>query len=207
MSLESIKTYKLHSGHLGDCWSYMNFLLYKNPQGVIRCTSPNPDRVEFYKRIYNLLNSDTKVIFEVGSDYDYSYSKSKQMVEFKFLSTKIKYRAGNYICYSFDANWIVDKKIPQNVDEILKHKSFCDIQKIKCSLPLSIEDDVYLLANCKLYVGVDNGISHIAKSVGCPMLLIEHIHPLEDGFPSKYNNYIKAIGVNDAINKMQEFLK
>lgn len=191
-----MKRFFLHAGHLGDCWCYLNFLIHNNPSSKIICVSPNPERVEWYKRLYDLIDTNVEIIFEVSPEYDQRYQKSDLLPKCFYSSTKKKYNQGQYIAYSFDANWIPDKKVPPNIEEYLDSKIIKNLNTIKCGLPQTIEEVVSTLSNCLFYIGVDNGVSHVARSVKCPVILIEHNHPLESGFPSKYCSYAKVTSPN-----------
>ena len=49
-------------------------------------------------------------------------------------------------------------------------------------------------------------MAHIARSVGCPLILIQDEWDLERGFPSSVYSYTKAAGTDDAIKKLAKFL-
>jgi len=92
-------------------------------------------------------------------------------------------------------------KAPPDVMSILT--AFPDKKFIKLGLPLSIENIVEHLSTCTLLVSIDNGIGHIARSVGCPHVLIEHEWDVERGFPVNQSNYHKAKGTQEAIKKIR----
>ena len=71
-------------------------------------------------------------------------------------------------------------------------------------LPLTIEEDVFRLANAACFLGVDSGISHIAYSVGCPVFLLEYQEPLEGAHKQK--PFIRCRGADDAILKIRRSL-
>lgn len=192
-----MKTFLLHNGHLGDCWCYINYLLNENKDSEIKCVSPNLDRVNFYKSIYDLLETDVKIIFEQSNTYDVSHGKKGYLAHCQYKNTKIKYSKGSHIAYSFDASYMIKEKIPENINEFLQFEEIKNIPKIRCGLPMSLEDNVKILSNCIFYIGVDNGISHVARSVGCPMLLIEHRWDLEKAFPSNHCVYKKCNGIEN----------
>jgi hypothetical protein len=179
-------------------------------QGKDKCSkvvSPNPDRVALYKRIYDLLKTDDSIVFEVSRNYDIKVGKTNFLVLCHYPRTKIPYTGGSKkICYTFEANWIVDKKIPPGIERILEVKDFQEYEFVKMGLPISLEDNVKLLSECAMFVGVDNGICHVARSVGCPSFLIEHLHPMKNGFPYEYCKYTHCYGVDDTINKMMKHL-
>lgn len=202
------KTYFLHDGHLGDCWAYMAWLLTR--EGDDRCTkvvSPNSDRVDFYRRIYNLMDTDGSLVFEVSKEYDQKIGKRRFLVDCIYPRTKITYECKtNIICYTFDANSFVDRKIPPNISKILQVESFKNYKFVDVGLPLTLEDSIKLLSSCKIFVGVDNGLSHVARSVGCPSFLVEYLFPITNAFPYEYFEYHHCYGVDDTIRKMKKFL-
>jgi hypothetical protein len=97
------------------------------------------------------------------------------------------------IAYSFDANYQADLKIPPNVNEILEQlrAALPDYKIVKVGLPMSVPDCVKTLAQSAAYLGIENGISHINRSVGTPMFMIQYRTTTltEVGFPFSACSY------------------
>jgi hypothetical protein len=69
--------------------------------------------------------------------------------------------------------------------------------------PLGIGQAVEALAQCELSVTVDNGIAHIAHSVGCPRVILEYDQPLRHSHRRK--RYVRCKGTEEFLDFMRGF--
>ena len=111
---------------------------------------------------------------------------------------------GTHICYQFDGRSIPTLKNPP-ANEIPILLSWAPEREfVKVGLPLSLEESIYRMSTCALYVGVCSGMSHVAHSVQCPMLLIQYKQHLDNWHPRE--GWTKAVGTSDAIAQAKRML-
>lgn len=85
---------------------------------------------------------------------------------------------GNHqVCYQFDGVSSAESKnpSPQDLDRILEA---IGTDGIRLGNHQTLTDIVALLSKSSLFVGVDSGMSHIAHSVGVPVLIVEYGLPV-----------------------------
>lgn len=131
-------------------------------------------------------NSDLRNKFESENSYHTIYFPTKITHDPRYTE--------NIIVYNFSARWEKEKKRPEKIEEILStiQSKLPNIKLIQVGLPMSLTQTVKLLAKSKLLLSIDNGIAHVARSVGVPMFLIEHKLPLSRGFPESSCQYVKV---------------
>ncbi len=121
-----------------------------------------------------------------------------------YWPTRPRWSAGPYrqVCYQFDGKTHPHKTNPPPTDllRLLSPWLPTGYKFTQLGLPLSIADDVQLLAHSDAFLGVDSGISHIAHSAGIPCFLLEYEEPLRLAHPNK--DYVPCYGANDAIQKV-----
>jgi hypothetical protein len=108
------------------------------------------------------------------------------------------------ITYTRDANWMPDQKLNPEWNTLwdsIKTLQWIEVNKntggnLQCQK---------LIAESDLFIGVDNGVSHMAKSVGIPMILLEYKLGLERGFPSSIVQYTKATTNEEIINLIKKY--
>jgi hypothetical protein len=135
-----------------------------------------------------------------------SFVESAESYETVYYPTKVTYPVRELtktIAYSFDAQWRRNQKIPLDLDSLLDDLSgrLPDYRLHRVGLPMSLSDIVQTLASSRLLLSVDNGIAHVARSVGVPLALIEHLLPVERGFPRRSCVYTKVTRDN-AVEKV-----
>lgn len=128
-----------------------------------------------------------------------------------YYPTKIRYNPiGNLIACSFASNWNREAKTPHDLyanfwqlKKTLPEYNFVSITKATHPTITSVVDT---LSQASLLLAVDNGICHIARSVGVPMFIIEHKWPLERGFPTTVCQYTK-VSSDNLIAPIWDFLR
>ena len=199
--------YFLHAGHLGDCWAYMNYLLDVADGKPIIAVSPNPDRVEWYRRIYDLLEHDDCISFEVSGDYRRKLGKQRMFVDRVYHKVKKQYtQTDNTIAYSITARSFNEQDLHRQLTGFVGDVE--EYKYIECGLPMEIEEIVDILSRCTLYVGIDNGVSHLARSVGCPMIFLNaRCHDITHAHPKQFCDYVQADSVEEVRMKVREQLE
>ena len=211
--------------HLGDIWANINFCIRKANVKKITFTSKDKKKLDFVKRVVNLLNIKGKNIYFENKSCENGFrdvfrgkipqwDRDKIAYACKYYPVKKnkKKRDEKKICFSFEGGnknaicgrWMKKEgfsKLPKNTNTILTE--FEGFNFVKMGLPMEIEEIAEHLSSCLLYVGIDNGITHIARSVGCKILILQHEWPVEHAFPLGVSNYVKCNSVNEAIKNIR----
>jgi hypothetical protein len=205
------------SFHLGDSWARLNYALRLLEQGEqFSIYLPN----QMTRDIFGLLdigsvrpallperqkpNADSKRLFD-------RIDKGAAAYQCRYFPTKVGHKPeGLTIGYTFDAQWQVEQKVHPNLKSIL--------EKLRERLPSytlkpigqphqkTVPEVVAALAGLQLLIAVDNGIAHVARSVGVPLFLVEHNWPLLRGFPVENCIYTK-VTVEDAEEKIFHYTR
>lgn len=206
---------RFNQWHLGDFWCRLNYLLrevetdHRDRIYEIRCVTE--DLYNFVTQLYNLLDLPEDLInsIEINSKPGGRRAEDReQTYKCKYFETKKKWSITDrkVICYSFDASWKANLKIPPDISNILHDADLKDYKFIKVGLPRTIEDIIDLLSICDVLVTVDNGIAHLARSVKCPTIIVEHKWGLDRGFPRGSCEYIKGEGTEGTLTKLKLLL-
>lgn len=115
-----------------------------------------------------------------------------------YYPTKIRHtpNQSKTIALSLDASWNAISKTPPLNEPIQKLlKSLPDYKFIQINRKTypDVVSVIELLSRVAILISVDNGIAHIARSVGVPLFLIEHQLSLDRGFPTFACRYQKVI--------------
>lgn len=156
-----------------------------------------------YLSIYNL-NWTYKVSGNFVSTY--SYRDFSELYKNLPLIPKISHIPKLYkkITYTKDANWKIDEKLNPEWDKLWG--TFPGVEWIEVNRNVGDATKCQqLIAESDLFIGVDNGVSHLAKSIGTPMILLEHTWELERGFPSNIFSYTKAKTNDEVISIITSF--
>jgi hypothetical protein len=194
----------IYARHLGDYWSRINYML--------RLVSEVEQQ---YDEIHFLTPTKKPYMYETGStinsllDYPFKDKLSIKQVsdgEFKldlyvasghhcaaayfcdFYETKKNWgntkSVENKVCVSYDSGWQVEQKTPLYLDslhEVLQE----DFEVVKLNHPMTIDEYVSHLSECKCFFTVDAGLSQMARSIKCPTIIAEHRHRVETAHPRK----------------------
>lgn len=103
------------------------------------------------------------------------------------------------ITYTKDGYWMADQKLNPEWDSLWG--SITEIEWIEVNRNINNTLKAQqTIAESDLFIGVDNGVAHMAKSTGTPMILLEHKLLLERGFPKNVVKYETAHTNQEAIN-------
>lgn len=100
----------------------------------------------------------------------------------------------NLICYQFDGNSYHKYKNHSDNETNKLINSFSDIKFLKLGKHLSIKECINYLSICKLFIGVDSGMSHLAHCVNTPCVLIKNRFNLKH--IKKFHNNSKYTVIN-----------
>lgn len=205
-----------NSFHLGDCWARLNYALRLIQHGEeFSIYLPN----QMTRDILDLLdlgqirptllperqkpNEDSKQLFA-------RIDKGAAAYRCEYFPTKMAHQPrGMKIGYSFDAQWQAEKKVPPNllsiVENLRSQFPAFTFQAIGQPHQGTVADVVSVLAELQLLIAVDNGIAHVARSVGVPLFLVEHHWPLSRGFPQE-NCVFTKVTVEDAADRVARYV-
>jgi hypothetical protein len=208
--------FSIKASHLGDYWSrMMHALVYAqlHDESTLVVPANEVERHTICKQIYDLVDFDKKwnYLYDVNKTVNFKYTTFSSKLSYNciYFPTKQKWKANKSkkICYSFDANYEKDKKTPPDIEESIKIKEIDEYQKVRVGLPMDLYQVVKELSECEFLVTLDNGIAHVARSVGCPIILVQHTFSVARGFPPGSCEYNLSAGTQDTINHIKNFVK
>jgi Glycosyltransferase family 9 (heptosyltransferase) len=176
--------------HLGDLWALSSFILETGLPAQVACH--HQDIAATMLKILGSFDTDARLVtvavgermpgsFSPDAD-DYSVLYARRYLRTRRRWCKERNTRASTLCYNVDAAWRAADKIPPYVDdltEVLRRQ----FNAAPIGLPMAIDAAVEHLAQCDLFLSVDSGLAHVARSVGCPLVLIEYRHSLARGFP------------------------
>lgn len=193
----------LRNYHLGDRWARLNYALRlleqgeefglwlsdRNAEEIIAALDVGTLKPNILVRRPNSDPLSRKLIHHIDSGTT-AYSC-------RYFSTFARHSSsGLTIGYTFSANWRVDQKVPPGLDNTLAtlKSELSQYTFVPLGLPHqnSVTELIATLAGVSCIVSVDNGVAHVARSVGVPIFLVEYEHPLSRGFPVTACSYTRV---------------
>jgi hypothetical protein len=180
-SITSMDVYSLHlGGHFGDIWRSISYLCnlsikhnwttritkYCRYYGKVQDTS------KLIQDIYKLLDTPGKI--EIIDARPTNTVKEENIFGDKLIPTKLQWKnpKNNTICYQFDGVVCAKRCPPEStINNLIKLLSPY-YKFIKLGKPKTPEECLKIAINCKLFIGVDSGMSHLCLSAGVPIHLI-----------------------------------
>jgi len=204
-----------NSFHLGDRWSRINFALrlieQRHRMGIYL-----PDQL--CKDIVDALDigdlqphlTDVKDRTREMRGLNWYIDQGTRAYSCQYFPTRKRHSPeARKIGYSFSANWRAELKIPRHPDKLLNtlRQRFQGFDFVPLGLPhqTTIGELVDVLASVRLFLSVDSGVAHVARSVGTPLFLLEYKWGVERGFPSAACHYTKVTR-SDAGDHLERFL-
>jgi len=190
-SISPNKIYKPCGTHLGDCWSFVSYMLLNEARTI--SDGGNSGVNKKIIEIMPLLESKHRP--SIISDPDVQGAGS---FGHKYLRTKIKWQDGkffNRICYQFDgrSNTGAKNMSKSKEKEMLECFNHLGVHATKLGSSLSLLNCVKVAAASDLFIGVESGMSHLCHSVGVPTFIIankldkDHIEKYHT--PNKYESH------------------
>lgn len=193
--LDSRVIYQLHNSNLGDHWtSYclMTCLGKRHKRqyslGVRNAGEDYTKRLEevaglFREQLYSPILVDAEGQEKVDAWLNWAYPAVLVDFRHRWDISHVE----KTVCYQFDGISSAEDKNPPpmlalGIKGYFKNKGF---KLIRLGGHMSLEEAVFYLSRCSLFVGCDSGFSHIAHSVGCPVYMYEgnlpfwHVHRLK----------------------------
>lgn len=207
--------YRLRTAfHLGDCWARLNFALRLLEKGErFSIYLPNQTTREIFEaldigRLRPHLLRDKSVVDPPSRELFGRIESGAVAYQCEYFPTKARpCPEGWEIGYALEANWKPDLKIPPALSEVIPALAsalpHCRLVGLGRPWQTSVKAVVARMTKLRLVLAVDNGIAHIARSVGVPLFLLEHQLPLERGFPRERCNYVR-VTIQDVVEKIVE---
>ena len=105
-------------------------------------------------------------------NHQFPYYKSNFIWEYK---DDLQYD----VCFQFDTSINSTKYLPSKViskemkEEILKAFEKLGFKVKELGIPNTLQEDIRIILNSKLFVGIDSGMSHICHTIGIPIFIKE----------------------------------
>ncbi len=111
-----------------------------------------------------------------------------------------------YICYQFDGISSAECKNPpeQDLDNILRDIYRSRLSGHMLGMGSTLENVVEHLSVASVFVGVDSGMSHLAHSVGCPVIIVEYGLPVITCHRCKH--FLHVRGTDELLAAFKEFV-
>lgn len=208
-----VNFYRLGSRyHLGDRWARLNLALRRIEGGEeIALYLPDDGAREILSSLDighiqpNLL-AEKPAIDAESRKIIRQISTGETAYRCRSLPAKMRHTpAGRLVGVSLAANWRPSEKIPTGIENtisslrsLLPSHEFVSVGKPHQN---SVTELVAALARLQLLLSVDNGVAHVARSVGVPLFLLEHLLPISRGFPREACDYtlVKSHTVIDSV--------
>lgn len=168
---------------LGDRWAHFNRIIKfsKDGNGFIYFDNKSEDEINKLYELWNLIDTNVKlnIVYEYCNppqadgvlEFPYPYYKTKK--QWSHLNNK-KYD----ICYQIkttqeSAEWLpiknfTEKNISDFENKIASKYKIIEIGNDKNT---PVEEEINIMLESKIFVGISSGFSHIAHSVGIPVFL------------------------------------
>ena len=211
---------------LGDCITLVNYLLHESqtagaPVIVSRHFPPKPESKEtaygLMDRIAAMLDSKGHFVWtdEPGNFTTEQFRIWSPPGGYRRLPLKpwLRWNGGtmNAVAIQLNGHSGGANKNPTTDDcwrleTVIKNKG---VDVIKLGLPMSLEQSISIMRQCKLFIGVCSAMSHLAHACGIPTIIIEYrlaITPWHPAPDDEYTPWHYARGTNRAMTKALELL-
>lgn len=198
---------------LGDLWRDLRFLSKlagdTNSKVKIRTSyvSSRKRDKSVEKKIKEALPLfENSELIELVEDYSTEYKLNwKTAANIARGRTKIKwsYTNSKKVLYQFDGKRVgsLSEDEENKILNFLKDNGY---ETMKLGWENTLEESVKLLSECKFFIGVSSGFSHIAGTVGCPTILLRQ-HLGINNFKFLHGN-MKYILCDSSLDKSKETL-
>lgn len=152
-------------------------------------------------------------IFTDDSPTHYFYADPDLLTEsykctYKKLNNNHLKREKQYITYSFDSICdAVEKTPPYLSDLIIKlEKKYTKDRVIEVGSNIGISKTIEYITNSFVFVGIDNGASHLTRCTDTPLIMMKHFLDVRRAFPPEYYSYDVATSLNDVLNLVEKYV-
>lgn len=185
-----------NKSHVGDTiaiFNEINRLLEDGCDVSIADTIDNLPRYQMFRDLFNM-DWDMKLTGTIEG-FNTRFRNFKKLYGVKPIPTKVRHNGSikyNKITYTMDAVFMKEDKLDPSWLDVLGY----NVPWICVEKPMTFVDKVEAIAKSDLYIGPDNGIAHLCRSIGTPMIILEYKWPLILGFPNT-NEYTLCKTIED----------
>ena len=221
---------QLNKGGFGDKWAQVsasvNYAIRNNHQYVLfseygeKGKKGEIELLDPYNKnvildIFRQFDMDVRFVFESRTSKRESVKFVKE--KYPLVTQKHVPERHNRIGYQMKVENIISPYHKQNgytEDEYEQFLSWMNeqthIEFIELGKHMSLEENINILCNSDLFMGIDSGMSHMAHSVDIPMFLQLHRGKLYRGRQLEYfhpnKRYTPTKDINDMIDKVEGYL-
>lgn len=190
---------------LGDRWAHLNRIIKCSNDGLGKIYFDNQSESEIkkVKSLWDLIDTDIQLEFVYENNINFKQAEGVVEFPFPYYKTKKQWLDSSQkkydICYQThtnlkSANWLPIKNFTENDKNEFerKIKPFFTTIELGKNDTIPIEEEINIMLNSKIFVGICSGLSHIAHSVGIPVFLKKFENDYNNSIPDDLN-WVKFI--------------
>ncbi len=168
---------KCWGNHLGDVWAFVNYCIKYNHHEL---SATDVDGNPIDKKIYEIFeNLDTSFEFDVCySDKKYATVNQFDAWSTVYIPTIVKWHQNNngIITHQLDGGRLhadlkgISRDFKLDILQVMRSRGYVE-QSVGGEFSLS--ECIKHMSESAFFIGIDSGMSHVAHSVGVPIILIE----------------------------------
>lgn len=190
--------------NLGDHWATVNYLVTRSftlrEEQLLSRYQHGVDFKPRFTEILGVLDMPERSSVVITDEKGTHEPEGFDIWAGFFWATKEKwdpFKHENKICYQFDGISSADDKNPSPEDEARILSACSKHTVVRVGKDMTLEQVVHEMATSAVFIGCDSGMSHIAHSVGVPMILVEYKLPIVT--THRHKNYKTARGTNEML--------
>jgi hypothetical protein len=138
------------------------------------------------------VNDDVELIIPEGLPKSVPFNYGKYMrvpmfdpflnedpVEYRLVKSAWKPGRYNRMCYQFYGTSFWRRQNFRKPEAIQLYCSFPEIEKVKLGLPLTLAQSAEIMRNSDFFVGIDSGMTHLARCIGIPAFVNPQRVPMD----------------------------
>lgn len=190
--------------HFGDQITFINLVKNLN----IDSYKINPTN-EFGRELCSYFFEDNIFTNDIPT-HNFNASPDVLTESYKCKYHKIKYTNDvekKYITYSFGSSFETCKKTPPYLpDLILKLRKIYGDDVIEIGKKMGLSNSIDYIINSFVFIGLDNGATHLCRCTDTPSIIIEHLWNLDRGFPKEYYSYNTSKCCDDVLKQIENII-
>lgn len=204
------RIYRAHHSHFGDIFVTIQMLAsghYGDPVLLSRWQHGRQDLGPLMQAVIDVLDIPPGRVILSDQEPTDSFEASLAW-RVPFMPTKRRWRPGPHrrVCYQLDGRSIPELKNPppEQLAELMEPWLPPGYEFVRIGLPLTVQEDVDILATSDCFIGCCSGMSHLCHAVGTPCFLLEYRLPLEQTHSGKA--YTASRSAAEAIARIRTYL-
>lgn len=165
--------------HLGDVWAFVNYCLMTGQVNVSTIADNGESIRSKLLEISSLFDSNHKLILHDKICTHYDVVDEFACWQMPYIKTKIRWSGVESKTVSTQltgGRLHADLKnlSPEFNSKILSEIKLGGYDHIELGINYTLEECVSIIAGSRFFIGIDSGMSHVAHSVGVPMVLVKN---------------------------------